>query len=501
MGNTLAVSTFNTADLLVISPLIALFIGSIIPISVKAFRGREMNHFTALVWSIFGIVASAGLNITLVNGYWKISGLNFLTAFSGALVVDGISVWAAYIIYIITGFVLMLLYESKATRDFQFSEHIFLILNSAIGMVLVSMANDLIVTFLAIELMSLSLYLLIALSKERVLSKEASFKYFVLGGVGSAIFLYGIAFVYGTAGTTVLQDIGAMASELFKTDKLFVLGMAMLVAGLAFKVSLVPFHAWAPDVYQGSATPVTAFMATGVKLACFIAFLRLFIYSETIDSANLSLLLQWLATLSMIGGSLAALRQENIKRMLAYSSIAHSGYAMIGLISGAFGLSSGEGVTSLLFYLLSYSLMTIGSLAVVSVLEAKEDSILLVDDLKGLGRRYPLMAFILAVLLLSLAGLPPTLGFFGKLFLFASAMNQGFYWLTVMGVVSSAVGVYFYLRPIVVMYMTEGGSLRIDRDTYLSQAVALVMALAMIVFGVFSSPLYDFVRVSVFSSL
>ncbi len=494
-------NNFNVADLIVISPLIALFLGSIIPISVKAFRGKEMNHFSALVWSIFGVIASAGLNITLVSGYWKLSSMNFMTAFSGALVVDGISVWSAYIIYIITGFVLMLLYENKATRDFQFSEHIFLILNSALGMVLVSMANNLIVTFIAIELMSLSLYLLIALSKERVLSKEASFKYFVLGGVGSAIFLYGIAFIFGSTGSTVLQTVGGMATELYKTDKMFVLGFALVIAGMAFKVALVPFHAWAPDVYQGSATPVTTFMATGVKLASFIAFLRLFIYTETIEATHLSTLLQFIAVLSMFGGSLAALRQENMKRMLAYSSIAHSGYALVGLISGAFGLSSVEGITSLLFYLLSYALMTIGSFAVISVLEAKEDSILFVDDLKGLGRRYPLMAFILTVLLLSLAGLPPTLGFFGKLYIFASAVNEGYYWLTVMGVMSSAVGVYFYLRPIVMMYMTEGGTLKVDRNSYLSQAVALVMAIAMLVFGIFSTPLYDFVRNSVVNSL
>lgn len=494
-------SLFNPADLLIISPLVAMFIASIIPISVKAFRGREMNPFVSLVWSIVGVIGAAGLNVSLVNGYWKLSGLNFMTAFSGALILDGIGVWSAYIIFIITGFVLMLLYENKATRDFQFSEHIFLLMNSAIGLVLVTMANHLIVMFIAIELMSLSLYLLIALSKERVLSKEASFKYFVLGGVGSAIFLYGVAFVYGTANTVLLQDMGARVAELFLSDKLFVVGLVLVMIGLAFKVSLVPFHSWAPDVYQGSATPVTTFMATGVKLACFIAFLRLFIYSETIDSANLMYLLQWLSVLTMIGGSLAALRQENIKRMLAYSSIAHSGYAMMGLIAAGFGVTSEEGTTSLLFYLLTYSLMTIGCFAVVSLLEAKEDSILLVDDIKGLARRSPLMAFVMTILLLSLAGLPPTLGFFGKFYLMMAAVNQGFYWLAVMAMVSTAIGVYFYLRPVVVMYMTEGGMLKAERNSYLSQSVALVMAVAMVVFGIFSSPLYNFVRNSVFNSL
>ncbi|MBY0383694.1 NADH-quinone oxidoreductase subunit N, partial [bacterium] len=410
-------NSFNPADLIVISPLIVLFVTSLIPISVKAFRGREMNPFISLVWSIVGVVGAAGLNISLVNGYWKLSSMNFITAFSGGLVVDGISVWSAYVLYIIAGFVLMQLYENSATRDFQFSEHIFLILSSVVGMILVTMANNLLITFIAIELMSLSIYLLIALSKEQVLSKEAAFKYFILGGVGSAIFLYGVAFIFGTTGTTILQEIGAQSGTLLLSNRLFILGIGLLVAGMAFKVSLIPFHAWAPDVYQGSATPVTTLMATGVKLASFVAFLRLFLYAEGIEKTNLTNILQWLSVITIIGGSVAALRQENLKRMLAYSSIAHSGYALMGLIAASFGTSSEEGTTSMLFYLLGYILMTIGSFSVVSSLENKAESILLIDDIKGLANRSPLTAFALSVLLLSLAGIPPTLGFFGKFYL------------------------------------------------------------------------------------
>lgn len=493
--------SFSPADILMISPLLALFFASIIPISMKAIRGREMSYFSSLVWSIVGVVAASGLNISLVHGYLKISKLNFLTAFSNALLVDGISVWAAYTIYIITGFVLMLLYENKGTKDHQFSEHIFLVMSSALGMVLVTMANNLIITFMAIELMSLSLYLLIALSKEPVLSKEASFKYFVLGGMGSAIFLYGIAFIYGTANTTNLQELGAQAATLFAGEKLFVVGLALIIAGMGFKISLVPFHGWAPDVYQGSATPVTTFMAAGVKLACFIALLRIFMYAETIQSDVVVNVMQWLAAITMVGGSLAALRQENVKRMLAYSSIAHSGYAMMGLISASFGGSSEVGVISLLFYLLTYSLMTIGSFAVVSVLESKEDSVLLMDDLRGLGKKYPLLAFSMTLLLLSMAGIPPLIGFFGKFYVLMAAIDQGFYWLALMAIISTAAGVYFYLRPIVLMYMADGGTVKVDKSTYLSQSVALVMALSMLIFGLFSSPLYNFVRSSVLNSL
>lgn len=493
-------NAFNFTELLAICPLIPLFIGSIIPISVKAFRGQPMSPFASLFWAIVAVITAAGLNITLVSGFWKFSGLNYMTVFSGALIVDGISVWSAYIIYIITGFVLMLLYENKATQGPQFAEQIFLVMSAAMGMILVTLANNLIILFIVIELMSLSIYLLIALSREGVFSREASFKYFVLGSVGSAILLYGIAFLYGTTGSTVLQDLGANAGTLFMSDKLFAVGLALVIAGMAFKVSLVPFHSWAPDVYQGSATPITTFMATGVKLASFIAFLRLFLYAEVIDSEMISLLLQFIAALTMIGGSIAALRQENVKRMLAYSSIAHSGYAMMGFLSASFGFESSEGTASLLFYLLVYSLMTIGSFAVVSVLEAKEDSVLLVDDLKGIAKRQPMLAFVFTIILLSLAGLPPTVGFFGKLYLLIAAIDQGFLWIAIMAMLSSAIGVYFYLRPIVVMYMMEGSITPINKNSYLTQSVALVMAMAMIVFGILASPLYAFVKSSVVSS-
>jgi len=284
-------------------------------------------------------------------------------------------------------------------------------------------------------------------------------------------------------------------------NQLFVVGLGLVIAGMGFKLSLVPFHGWAPDVYQGSATPITTFMAAGVKLASFIALLRIFIYAETINSDQVSNLMQWLSAITMVGGSLAAIRQENIKRMLAYSSIAHSGYAMMGLVSACFGASSQVGTISLLFYLLTYSLMTIGTFAVVSAMEHKEDSIILIDDLRGMGKKYPMLSFCMTLLLLSMAGIPPLLGFFGKFYLLTAAIDQGFYWLALMGVLSTAIGVYFYLRPIVIMYMGEGQKASVDNDAYLTQSVALVMAMAMLIFGIFSSPLYSFVKSSVMNSL
>ena len=406
---------FNVSELIVVLPLICLFITSIIPITVKAFHhGREMNPITSLMYAVFGLVFAAGLTLSAVKSYWKLSELNFVEVFSGTIVIDGITVWSSYVIFTVVGFCLFLSYDSKATRDRQFSEHLFLILNSTIGMALMVMSNNLILTFISIELMSLSLYLLIALSKEKLLSKEASFKYFILGGLSSAILLYGIAFIYGGAGSTSLQEIGKLSSNLYDSNSLFRFGVVLTVVGFAFKVSLVPFHSWVPDVYQGSATPVTSIMATAVKVASFIAFLRFFLYTDfyNVNTDKFVWFMQWLAVLTMMVGNVAALIQENFKRLLAYSSVAHSGYAFMSLIASSFGTDGNAGITSLVFYLVSYSVMTVGALALVIVFEKSDNTSFLISDLKGLGEKSPIMALCLSLLLFSLAGLPPSFGFF-----------------------------------------------------------------------------------------
>lgn len=496
--------SFNIHDLVAISPLICLFITSIIPITVKAFRnGKEMNPFTALLYSTFGLVAAAGLTLSAVKSFWKISELNFVEAFSKAIIIDGITVWACYVIFVVVGFCLFLLYDSKATRDRQFSDHLFLILNATIGMALMVMSNNLIITFIAIELMSLSLYLLIALNKETLLAKEAAFKYFVLGGLGSAILLYGIAFIYGGAGSTSLHDVGELASRLYSTNILFRFGVILTAVGFAFKISLVPFHSWTPDVYQGAATPVTSVMATAVKVASFIAFLRFFLYADfyNLDTDKFVWFMQWLAALTMIVGNVAAIMQDNFKRMLAYSSVAHSGYAFMAIIVSTFGTKGDAGITALMFYLISYSIMTVGTLALVVLLEKSEDTILLVSDLKGLGKKNPVVALSLAALLFSLAGLPPSIGFFGKFYIFSAAVEQGYYWLTFIGVLSSIIGVYYYLRPVVVMYMVEGNGFDLREEAFFSKTIVVISAVGVCVLGLFSSRIFNFVQESITNSL
>ena len=480
----------NLQDLIMIAPMAALFIISLIPLMIKVIRGnREPNPVATLMYNFIGLVAAAGLTASLM-GVRK-------TAFHDAIVMDGISIWMSYVVYLITAVSLMLAYDNVATRGKQFTEYCFLTISSLIGMLILILSNDLIVTFIGIETMSLCLYILVAMSKERTLSKEAAFKYFVLGSFASAIFLYGVSFIYGMAGSTLLPVVGEATTTMLTTRPLFMVGMCLTVLGFAFKVSIFPLHAWTPDVYQGAATPVTAFMATAVKAASFIGFLRLFNSQGFQQSEALMNAVTWLAVLTMVIGNAAAILQENFKRMLAYSSVAHSGYAMIGLIAAGFGGQYQSAASSLLFYLFSYSIMTLGAFALIAVFEKNENMSISVKDLRGLAGRYPVLALSLTVLLLSLAGIPPTLGFFGKFYVFSAAIEQDMYWIVFWGVISSVISVYYYLRPVVMMYMSEEAGLPVIETHYLTRCTVVASAVLIVLLGIFASPFLRAVQHSV----
>ncbi|HVK60858.1 MAG TPA: NADH-quinone oxidoreductase subunit N [Bdellovibrionales bacterium] len=481
-------------DLVAVAPMASLFALSMIPLLLKVFMGnREPNPFTVLVYNFIGLMVGAGLTAALFGVTYSTKA----TAFSNALVVDGISVWMSYLVYFATAVALMLSYDHVATRGKQFTEFCFLTISAAIGMLILIMANDLIVTFIGIETMSLSLYILVAMSKEQVLSKEASFKYFVLGSFASAIFLYGISLMYGTSGTTYFPQLAEALPKLIETNRVFVAGLGLLILGFAFKVSIFPLHAWTPDVYQGAATPVTALMSTAVKAATFVAFLRLFAVEGLSVSTPLYYLLMWLAVLTMTVGNVAAIMQNNFKRVLAYSSVAHSGYALIGLIAAGFGSNYEGAATSLLFYMFSYSIMTLGSFAVVALFEKHANTSLEVNDLRGAARKYPVLGLSLTILMLSLAGIPPTLGFFGKLFIFSAAIEQDMYWLVFWGVINSAISVYYYLRPIVVMYMSEEEGSEVMASHLFTRGAIVVSAIAIVILGILSSPILRIVQKSV----
>ncbi len=485
-------------DYICISPLIFLFIGSLIPLTLKVLRGnREPNPSVTLCLALLGVVAALAVSCSLfpkMTPYY---------AFSNALVFDGISVLSAILVCIVTAVAAVTARENGATTGPQFTEFLFLLLNSAVGMLLVAWSNDLIVTFIAIEIMSLCLYLLIALSHEELLSKEAAFKYFVLGSFASAVFLYGIAFVYGLAGSTYINIVAQYTATLAHQNSLFLVALVLTLIGFCFKVAIVPFHAWAPDVYEGAPTPVTGFMATGVKIVVFVAFLR-FIHLDFLlsdKSGHLLPVVEWLAVLTMTVGNIAAIMQSSLKRMLAYSSVAHSGYVMIGLIAAGLGEHARGGNEAVMYYVLAYTIMTLGAFGILTLFEKSEKDISQIDDIRGLSRRNPWAAVMLAVFLMSLAGIPPTIGFFAKFFVFKAAITQGLYWLAVWGAINAVIAAYYYLRPIVYMFMRDEDGVVVADRYNLTWVVTAIMALLTVGLGIATQPLYEAVKLAARSLL
>ncbi|WP_413292136.1 NADH-quinone oxidoreductase subunit N [Bdellovibrio sp. HCB185ZH] len=477
------------SDILLVSPMIALFLASLVPITAKVLRGnREQNPIITLCQALMGIVIAVGL-LVVFGGAGK-------TAFNNGLIFDGVTQWMGVIALLSAAAAMIMMYENPATTGRQFSELIFLAMSSAVGMLILVSAVDLLMVFIGLEMMSLALYLMIAMSHEEKLSKEAALKYFILGSFASALFLYGVAFIFGTTGNTNILSFMENAADLIQTSRLFLFGMVFVVLGFCFKVSIAPFHAWTPDVYQGAPTPHTAFMATAVKTVSFAAFLRVIATRSLVGSEHLFDMLQWLAVITMIVGNTAAILQNNLKRMLAYSSIAHSGYILVGVITAGVSDDAAFGASGVIFYLLSYGLMTLGAFAIASMLEKSENHIVNVDDLAGFAKQRPMIALCMTVFLLSLTGIPPTLGFFGKFYLFNAAIGEGLMWLAIWGMISSVISVYYYLRPIVVMYMKEGQADVAEHSLNATTVTVVVMAIAILFLGFVSGPLFTAVEKS-----
>jgi NADH-quinone oxidoreductase subunit N len=452
-------TTFKFIDFLLVLPMLTLFLFSLIPVGVKVFlRGNnESKSDTAVGIAVFGVFVSLVLMI-LFHGRVFYQGTFY--AFSQALVFDKFTFFSTILTFGLSLLSLPFLLNHPSIRKSQISEFVFLYLNSLLGMAILIASNDLIITFIGLELMSLSLYMLVLMSREPHHSKEAAIKYFVLGSVASAILLYGISLIYGSVvllsnGQIITQysSLVDVASELISTDRVFIVGYALVIIGFAFKISMFPFHSWLPDVYQGAATPLTLFMATAVKVASVVGLARVLMLGALSDSIPLVATIQWLAVLTMLVGNLGALSQTSMKRIFAYSSIAHSGYILVGLLTVGvdnqfFGVSS----QALLLYLLGYGLFSVGTFGFLSFLEKNAEDDIQVESLRGFFYRSPWVALGLAFCLLGLAGIPPTLGFFSKFYVFSSAMGQGFYWLVLWALVNSVIGVFYYLKPIVYMF-------------------------------------------------
>ena len=419
------------------------------------------------------------------------------SAFSDLVVVDSYASFWKLLLYLVSGLTILLSLEYLKVERIHLGEYYGFILLSLSGMMIMVSAADLLTLYLGMELMSLSLYILAGFKRFDERSLEASAKYFVLGAFSSGILLYGISLLFGAAGGTRLSLIAAAVAARGLGDPALLMGMILLTVGFGFKIAAVPFHMWTPDVYEGSPTVVTAYMAVASKAASFGAFLRVFLEGLGGLKADWQGLILAVCVATLLLGNVVAIVQTNIKRMLAYSSIAHAGYALIGFgVAGqaaagdsvrAFGLSS------VLLYLTVYSFMTLGAFAVVSMLRKGGTDSDAIDDYAGLARRQPVVAFLMLVFMVSLAGIPPTAGFIGKFYLFLAAVDAGLIWLAVVAVLFAVVSAYYYLRVVMVMYMREpdAASGAVPRLTA-SPTLAFVLACALggvIVFGLYPDPL------------
>jgi NADH-quinone oxidoreductase subunit N len=439
-----------------------------------------------------GGVALAGILAALLATGWLWLRGGDGRAFRDMVLLDGYALFFDVVICYAAALVVMLSMDYLGRTGGESGEYYALVLFSTAGMMLMASAGDLIVVFLSLELMSLSLYVLAGLFKRRLTSGEASMKYFLLGAFATSFLLYGIALIYGATGSTNLDRIAASAAAR-GGDPLLLIGLGLLLVGFGFKISSVPFHMWAPDVYEGAPTTITALIATGSKAGAFAALIRVLMVALPGAQADWSALLWGVAALSMTLGNVVALAQSNLKRMLAYSSIAHVGYMLMGLVAGG-----APGMGAILFYLLAYTFTTIGAFGVIALCARAGEEAVEVGDYAGLARRHPVLAATLALFLLSLIGIPPLAGFVAKFYLFGSAVRAGYIWLTVIAVLNSAVAAYYYLRVIVYMYMREPEGESVAVAPSLAGGLALAIALlGIVLLGVAPAPFADLAQAAV----
>ena len=437
-----------------------------------------------------GTLALAGLVGALIAAMlrWGKDG----RAFRDMIVLDQQALFFQIVIAYAAALVVMLSMDYLRRAGRESGEYYALVLFSTSGMLLLASAGDLIVVFLGIELMSLSLYVLCGLFTRDLESTEASMKYFLLGAFASAFLLYGIALVYGTTGTTNFDRLAAAVAAR-PHDPLFLIGLGLILVGFGFKISAVPFHMWAPDVYQGAPTSVTALIATGSKAAMLAVTIRLVVSAFRSVQPDWGILVWVLAALTMTVGNVVAIAQSNLKRMLAYSSIAHVGYMLVGLVSGGI-----PGAAAVLFYVFAYVFTTVGTFGVIALCERDGREAVEVGAYAGLGRRSPLLALVLSLFLLSLVGIPPLAGFVGKFYVFGSAVRAGYIWLAVIAVLNSAIAAYYYLRVIVYMYMREPEGAPATYVPSFAGVLALTISLAGIVLlGLAPAPFVDLAQVAV----
>jgi NADH-quinone oxidoreductase subunit N len=498
-------SLFNPSDLRLILPELVLTLSAFLILGLSAIPelGRKP-------WAAFLSILACFSTLTVLLAFVGRLGLETLRVpeltigFGGMFILDAFSVFFK-VLFLLAGILTILVSASYLEVErANAGEYYALVLFAIVGMMFLASAGEFITIFVSLETMALSFYILVGFLKANRKSNEAALKYFLLGSFSTGIFLYGISLIYGTTQTTVLGLIGISRAKMALAEvavaPIFGLGVILVIVGLAFKIAAVPFHMWAPDAYEGAPTPVTAFLSTASKAAAFVVLARIVSMAFMPLGPRWATLLAILAVASMTLGNVAAILQDNIKRMLAYSSIAHAGYVLMGLIAVGLGDSVETreyGLKAVLLYLFIYTFVNFGAFAMVIILRREQIAGDRVGDFAGLARRAPWAAFAMLVFMLSLAGIPMTAGFIGKWYLFGAAVKAHYAWLAVVAVINSAVSLYFYVRVVVNMYMKAPEEAARFAPSW-GQRVAVGVCMAFtLVFGIFPQPIISFAEKSI----
>ena len=481
----------SLTDLTPIIPEIIVLLTAFTVLLVDLFAAKNNRSLTLAVTTIIGLVLAMFAE-TQLHG-------KDITGFYGTVVADDFSILFEFIYMSVAILTVFVSRHYIAENEMNFGEYYVLLLTAVSGMMFMTSGLDLLVIFIGLEVMSISSYILVGMKRKVAEANEAALKYLLLGAFSTGFLLYGISLLYGATGSTLLPTIISEIQQNGSGNPLIIVGVALVVVAMSFKIAIVPFHMWTPDVYTGAPTPVTGFLSGAAKAAGFAVFIRVLMTGIPLDSANWENLLWLLAVLTMTVGNVMALQQNEVKRMLAYSSIAHAGYVLVAIVVG-----STSAISGVIFYSCAYALMGTGAFGILTIRDAGRVPRTF-DDLAGYGKRNPTLALLMSLFIFSLVGLPLTGGFIGKFQIFSAALQEGWIWLTVIGILNSALSVYYYLRVITFMYMREGalpeGAMVSGNTSGFAMTGLLGTAVAVLYLGLFPDRILELASLSILALL